>query len=706
MLALRDKVHDDRGYYRQGEYSLVIARRIDDRIVANPPVKEFTFSPNPTDINDMGQFPNVVQADQGSGFFVDLNPMGVKTITIRGTTGQFPKQNIIDQVLGAQGAAISSTVGGLIPGLNTDRDGYNIWVSLAIFFTTWNRLIHDRPYGYAMLFLNSKDAEIFHVVPQSWHKTRTSARPLSYGYSIDLQVLGEQQPRFTMSWFDWMNDVKRRVNQWQNAINNTLLLASKLYQDLFIGIAGTAFAPITDTLEAMTAGLQGFVQSAEYIQSNSAYSIERLTEVAEQMFAQETYEAGANAPLKNITSPTAVTGRRSIPYVVPPTADNIADALQSRAGDIAWYSVERFPSFPVSGGETSNLPFDDAGYDVYGDALSMMFNVYTAIDTAPLPNTSPSGTAGAESRDMHRVARAGGAGLIDGRSQELASAGLAGETAIVTDDVSGIETRHANRRQQTRETLTLSHLASKVVHTWARSHDDRISPSLGTFRQWYLSMKDPATFSPLYRNYTVGLTDTIYSIARIILGSWRKWTMIALVNGLKYPYISRTGGPYQAKPGDTIQVPVEDSMVPVSVVDNILKITEVHDLVNAQDAFIGFDVEINERTGDMVYSVFDVGHVAGLAAYQQEMSIVLEGSGGLTPDCTEGPLIHIGTKSKGAATTDFWCGILKQWFLQDHRVAEVVYVNAQQRGDAMYYTSKLRFENYDSAVTLAGYLRT
>jgi len=708
MLVLRDKAHDSRGYYRQGTYSLVIARREQGEIIADPPVEEFIFTPNPTDIDDMMQFPNVVQADQGTGFYVDLNPMGVKTISIRGTTGQFPKEDIVERVLGAQGSAISSTARGIVPQVDNYGDGYNIWVALASFFVKWGSYVQNRPHGYAMLFLNSKDAEIFHVVPMSFRKTRTSARPLSYGFSIDLQVIGEQQASFRRDWFEWMNDTRSRIQNWQNAIDNVLLLASELYQDIAIGTVGTVFAPITDTLEAMTAGLQGFVQTSEHIRRNSAYSLERLTEVAEQLALADTYSAGYNAPLKRITdqAPIASGSGRPMMFYVPPTPVNVADALQNRTEDIAWYTVELFPTDPASGGEISNLPLDDAGFENYGNALRMMMETYRAIDFAPLPSQSPNAQAGAESRDIHHVARSGGAGMIDGRQNELASAGLAGETTVVTDPISGVETRHAVRRQQTRETMTLSHMASKIVHAWATTHDERISPSIGAFRQWYLGMRDPNTFSPLYKNYTVGLTDTIYSIATTVLGSWRRWAEIALVNGLKYPYISRTGGPYQAKPGDQIQIPLEDSTMPVEVVDNILRITEVHDLVTQQDAFIGFDVEVNERTGDMTYSVFDVGHVSGAQAYNQEMSIVLEGSGGVTPDRVQGPLIRIGTKGKGRATLDFWRGILHQWLLQDDRVAQVEYVNVNLRGDAVYYTSKLRFENYDSAVTLAGYLRT
>jgi hypothetical protein len=92
MLRLAERELDDRGYYRFGEYSLRIVHivtRAGNSTFDMDSVREYVFRPNPTDIESMNQYANMVQPDHGDGFYVDVNGVGVKTVSIRGTTGQF-----------------------------------------------------------------------------------------------------------------------------------------------------------------------------------------------------------------------------------------------------------------------------------------------------------------------------------------------------------------------------------------------------------------------------------------------------------------------------------------------------------------------------------------------------------------------------------------------------------------------------------------
>jgi len=56
-------------------------------------------------------------------------------------------------------------------------------------------------------------------------------------------------------------------------------------------------------------------------------------------------------------------------------------------------------------------------------------------------------------------------------------------------------------------------------------------------------------------SYVIQRTDTLPSIAAKFLRDGAKWYDIALMNGLKSPYISKTGAPGTVAPGDTIAVP-------------------------------------------------------------------------------------------------------------------------------------------------------
>lgn len=61
-----------------------------------------------------------------------------------------------------------------------------------------------------------------------------------------------------------------------------------------------------------------------------------------------------------------------------------------------------------------------------------------------------------------------------------------------------------------------------------------------------------------FRDYTVKAVDTLQSIASRLLGDGALWYDIAIVNGLKPPYITPEGAPGTVRPGDIIGVPLID----------------------------------------------------------------------------------------------------------------------------------------------------
>ena len=719
MLRLAERELDDRGYYRFGEYSLRIVRdsgKSGVEVFDMTPDREYVFRPNPTDIESMNQYANMVQPDHGDGFYVDVNGIGVKTISIRGTTGQFPRSSLFGGAIGRiAGSSTSSSIRSLSSPLHgvltrsgtldntTGRDGYTIWIELENFFARWTDLIKDRPHAYAMLFLNLKDAIIYNVLPTSFRETRTAARPLSYGYALDLQIIGEAKSQFKPTWLDRMDDIRDRAKKWQMAVNKSLILLAKISKDVSISAVSSVYKPITDTLEDMTLGVQSLVFTADMIEKQALYSHEKLKEAAEEMFKSDTYSLGANAENKALTDINRpMEGTVSM---APPTRDVTYDALLPGSQSITENFMRLLSNTNGASFEIAGLWLDSPNLESYSDAIDLLLSSYAAVDQAPLPDSTPAGNAGYESRDIHRAARAGGAGIVSGRTDELASATLAGETEMLVDATTSTESRHANRLQKSIKTYTLSHLAAMALRSWSKSNNDRVSPQLNAFRAWFLGMRDPASFSPLYRDVSVNGPETIYTLAQKHLGSWDKWPVIALVNGLKYPYISPQGGAYQVAYGGVIHIPVEDSKIPVEVVEDLLQIQNTHDKLTTLDIFLGFDIEINPVSRDLVYSTYDIAHLAGIKAFEQEVALVFEGSGGITADSYGVPIIKIGTKSGGRATLEYYRSALKNWFTNDHRVQSVQRIRVWQDGGALYYSAALTFENFDTSMTVAGSLR-
>jgi hypothetical protein len=719
MLRLAERELDDRGYYRFGEYSLRIVHivtRAGNSTFDMDSVREYVFRPNPTDIESMNQYANMVQPDHGDGFYVDVNGVGVKTVSIRGTTGQFPRSTLLGGAIGRiAGSSTSNSIRSLTSPLqgaltrsgsldgSTGRDGYTIWIELENFFMRWTDLIKDRPNAYAMLFVNLKDAIIYNVLPTSFRETRTAARPLSYGYALDLQVIGEAKSQFKPTWLDRMDDIRSRAKKWQTAVNKSLILASKILKDVSVSAVSSVYKPITDTLEDMTLGIQSLVFTADMIEKQSLYSHEKLKEAAEEMFKADTYSLGANASNKALTDINRP--MEGAVVMAPPTRDVTHDALLPGAQYITDNLIKLLSNTNGASFETSRLWLDNPNLESYSDSLDLLLSSYIAIDQAPLPDSTPAGDAGYESRDIHRATRAGEAGIVAGRTDELASATLAGETEMLADSTTSTEARHANRLQKSVKNYTLSHLAAMALRSWSKSNNDRVSPQLNAFRAWFLGMRDPASFSPLYRDVSVNGPETIYTLAHKHLGSWEKWPVIALVNGLKYPYVSPQGGAYQVAYGGVIHIPVEDSKIPVEVVEDLLQIQNTHDKLSTLDIFLGFDIEVNPVSRDMVYSTYDIAHIAGIKAFSQEVALVFEGSGGITADSYDVPIIKIGTKSGGRATLEYYRSALKNWFTNDYRVQSVQRIRVWQDGAALYYSAELTFENFDTSTTVAGSLR-
>lgn len=92
------------------------------------------------------------------------------------------------------------------------------------------------------------------------------------------------------------------------------------------------------------------------------------------------------------------------------------------------------------------------------------------------------------------------------------------------------------------------------------------------------------------REYTVLATDTLESIAAVLLGDAAYWYDIAVINGLTPPYLSPTGAPGTIGPGGTLAVPVFASaanpLVPASA-----------SAESALDDLLGTGVQLAEAPG-------------------------------------------------------------------------------------------------------------
>lgn len=698
MLQLNPKAPQGDGFYLTGTYTLAIVRYDEGRLNLAGAIAEYTFKPNPTDIADVTQIPNTISPDHAGGFYINVNEASVKTINIRGTTGQFPGQSTISRVVGSSTGSAASAMANLL-GITEKPNAYTEFIKLRNFFRRWYQEIRTNPSDFAMLFVNHKDAEFYQVLPMDFQKVRTAARPLGYGYSITLRVIAEHTPAGyfdpRLSWLDRMEQIRSQISRWRQAINQAALISSYVTTSALGSLASFVAAPVRDSanfFNNLSSGLQGLAYTANALNIQGATSVDGLKNAADKLFVQTGREIKDTFAGSSYTSQQALQNAAS--NMVPPTRANVAAVFSGF--DVVFGSSMELLSESTLQSEVQNFDLDSSQFDQYASFLDIQLNRFLAEELAPLPDVTPQADASDASRHMHQFARVGAAGYIKGQENVLSSASLAAETTFIGN------TRHPQPTvNRTEKYYSLSYIAASVLGPWARSNDARLSPELNSFRRGFLGMTDPANLAPLYRVVEVTSTDTIHTLSRKYLGSWRRWFEIALINDLRYPYISKNGGQYCRRPGDYIYVPEPNAKVSVDLVERLLNITKTHDLVDLQSVFLGFDIAIG-RDGDAVFDKFDYAHITGPKAFVQELSFILEGYGGLTFDRDPGPNMRIGHKSQGASSLSLWLGVLKQWLDNDPRVNEVESLKVVQEQDILNYYMKLRFENYDSAVTLSG----
>lgn len=658
---------------------------------------EYVFAPNPTDIDRQINIPNDIQPDQLSGFYVNVNKPGTFYITVRGTTGQKKKSSLnrITDQLGISGVSEIASLTGMSQAAGLDEgNGYTEYVALTNFFYDWFDVIGDEPSRYAMIWLNAKDVEFFRVYPMSLQFPRTSARPIHYGYAITLQAVSEERPsgRFgqALSTMDRINQIRSNMNRWKQAVTKAIISVSYLAHSLpnmgfNVGIAEANNVGVI--LDSMADGLQSLAYMSTSMHSSASNTRSWYKDIREQVSDTiRKYQDNDSIPAGNM-------------YIIaPPTRAVCREIFNGVSTIMSEVSLDLNRVNP--GGKTSSIDPASPFIDSYGSSLELLMESDIAIDLAPLPDYDPISDSYGESKSMHRAARAGSVGMLEGREDELASASYYAESYVLdgTRNPSGITNDSVT-------SYSLSYITASILQTWGSLHDASLSPSLQSFRAAFLGMHDPSTLSPVYKTIVISSGDTIYSLAEKHLGTWERWAEIALINGLDYPYISKNNGLRCRIVGDEIYVPTRTSRISADTLETLQSIVDVHDKLNLNSVFLGFDIYIDPTTKDAQYEKYDYAFVSGFDAFVQELGFVLEGFGGLTSDPEPGIGIRIGTKSGGLRDIALWKGTISKWLSSDYRVEKVGKVDVQQDGGTIYFSTVVKFYGIDDSQIVASRIR-
>lgn len=691
MLSITGRDPVPGGFYLSVQYKLEILPIVDGEVNFEDVHAEYIFRPNPTDIDRTINIPNNIQPDQLQGFYVDVNTPGTFFLVVRGTTGQILKSKA-ERALDMFGLGSFADMATLV-GLTKEDNGYTEYIKLTNFFYEYFQLIQDDPSGYAMIWLNAKDVEFYRVLPLSLNFPRTSARPISYGYAVTFQAIDETRPAHTdpRTAMDRMNQIRANINRWKTAIAKSIVTVGYLAQH--VTNIGNRFGLdqanyVGNILNNMAGGLEGLANTSSQVDTTLSNTREMFSNIRER----------ANTALYKITDDTGYLSSQQIAELTPPTRDNIA-FLYAGIDDVLEQSRLGLEQVNPSG-PSSSLDPASPYLDAYGASVDLMMQARLATELAPLPDNDPITIALNEIRGVHRSARAGTVGYLEGRGDELSSASYAAETYMLN----GV--RHPiGVSNESGSAVSLSYLTAEILKSWGTLNDNSISPALASFRKAFFGMNDPSTLSPIYKMITIKRGDTIYKLAEKHLGTWERWAEIALINGLQYPYISRIGGLYCKIPGDVIYIPTKDARIQPELLENLYGIIAVHDRVTLNEAFLGFDIAIDPTSGDAEFEIWDYAFTTGFQAFVQETGFVFEGTGGLTSDPEKGLGIKIGTKRGGLRDIALWQGIIKQWLSNDPRIEQVIKVNVTQDGGTIQFSSKVKVHGIDETQVVASMVR-
>lgn len=172
--------------------------------------------------------------------------------------------------------------------------------------------------------------------------------------------------------------------------------------------------------------------------------------------------------------------------------------------------------------------------------------------------------------------------------------------------------------------------------------------------------------------------DTIQTIAAREMGDVDGFREIVILNNLKPPYISATGGPGVLRPGDTILIPQQTSSQNTGVMQN--KIYNIQRDLTEMERALGVDLQINEDGDIVISNIGDAALVGGMQNMGQAIAtkLLLE-IGSLKRHRGVGTNLGVGRKVRSNFLNDLQGQILTS-LAQDPRVEGVPFIQINQEG--------------------------
>ncbi len=206
--------------------------------------------------------------------------------------------------------------------------------------------------------------------------------------------------------------------------------------------------------------------------------------------------------------------------------------------------------------------------------------------------------------------------------------------------------------------------------------------------------------------------DTIRGLARRYLGDNARWKELAILNNLKYPYVSTVAGANVLTPGDKLIIPRNGTVIDEATKGMVPNTTNPDSSSEAQSAIVqkyGRDlVLVDTGSGTdladvKVSSRGDLETIEGVPNVEQAMMIKFSTEQGeLATHPSFGAKYPVGTKITMVKLQEFAINT-RATFLQDNRIAQVIDVQMMAEGDKLITSSRLQLKdsNEELPITFA-----
>jgi hypothetical protein len=192
--------------------------------------------------------------------------------------------------------------------------------------------------------------------------------------------------------------------------------------------------------------------------------------------------------------------------------------------------------------------------------------------------------------------------------------------------------------------------------------------------------------------------DNIQTIALRELGDIDKFKDIIILNNLKPPYISATGGPGVLKPGDKILIPKTNASGSSSVARNVqYNITKT---MQQAERDLGVDIRLTDDGDLAIASNKDLDLVAGVENLVQAIAIKLFLEKlSLKRHPQVGTNLQLGTKLRANSLTALRKEITDS-LGSDNRVESIPFVELRQEGGTIYVNMLIKIKEIEQPIPL------